>query len=156
MRISILAVGQRLPGWVNDGFETYRQRLPKHLNAELIEVPAAARTSGMPAAKAMQDESVRLLKAIDPADHVVVLDERGKSWSSRDLAKELEQWQQYHPKVNIIIGGADGLDDACKQRANQTWSLSKLTLPHGLVRVLLAEQLYRAWSLSQGHPYHRD
>lgn len=156
MRISVLAVGQRLPRWVNDGFAVYQQRLPQHMKLELTELPAAQRTSSMSAEKAMAQEAERILKQIQPDHHVIVLDEHGKQRSSRELSAEMDQWQQLYPQVSIVIGGADGLAAEVKQRANQLWSLSKLTLPHGMVRVMLAEQLYRGWTLIQGHPYHRD
>ena len=97
-----------------------------------------------------------MLKALRDPAYVIALDERGKNWSSTDLAAQLESWMANDPNVVFMIGGADGLADSCKQRADQLWSLSPLTLPHALVRVVLAEQIYRAWTLVQGHPYHRD
>jgi len=156
VRISILAVGQRLPAWVNDGFKVYHQRFPQHIKIELIEIPAVQRTSGITAEKAMAQESERMLKHVQPGQYVIALDEHGKQWTSRELAAGMEEWQQLHPQVAILIGGADGLGSECKARADKTWSLSRLTLPHGMVRVMLAEQLYRGWTLIQGHPYHRD
>jgi 23S rRNA (pseudouridine1915-N3)-methyltransferase len=145
-----------MPAWVNEGFKRYQQRLPKHFFPKLIEVPAITRTPTMPAAKAMAREGERMLKHLQPGHYVIALDEHGEQWSSKKLAGNLEQWQQMHQQVTFIIGGADGLSAECKQRANQTWSLSRLTLPHGMVRVQLCEQIYRGWTLIQGHPYHRD
>ena len=103
-----------------------------------------------------KQEGERLLKAISPAAYVIALDEHGESWGSKDLAHQLETWLGNYSNVALMIGGADGLADSCKQRADRIWSLSPLTLPHTLVRVLLSEQLYRAWTLLQGHPYHRE
>ena len=100
-------------------------------------------------------ESKRILSQIDASDHVVALDVIGKSWSTPELAEHLASWQQLGSDISLVIGGPDGLDPACLQRANQRWSLSALTLPHPLVRVMLAEQLYRAWTILQNHPYHR-
>lgn len=96
------------------------------------------------------------MKALPPQAYVIALDEHGSNWTSSELAGQLEAWQASHPVVAFMIGGADGLSDSCKQRADRLWSLSPLTLPHALVRVLLTEQLYRAWTVTQGHPYHRE
>jgi 23S rRNA (pseudouridine1915-N3)-methyltransferase len=105
---------------------------------------------------AREKEAQRILHRLKPGDFVVVLDERGKAWSSADLARELTRWQNHHPSVALVIGGPEGLTDEVRQRANQVWSLSALTFPHGLVRVIVVEQLYRAWTILQGHPYHKD
>ena len=155
MKLSIVAIGHRMPAWVSDGFATYQQRLPKHFYPDLVEIPAVTRGASMPAARAMQREGEKMLKAIPSGAHVVALDEHGEQWTSKRLSRELEQWQQ-HQHVSLLIGGADGLSAECKQRARQSWALSKLTLPHGMVRVLLCEQIYRGWTLLQGHPYHRE
>ncbi|MDB4307703.1 23S rRNA (pseudouridine(1915)-N(3))-methyltransferase RlmH [Gammaproteobacteria bacterium] len=156
MRLTALAVGTRMPGWVNEGVQTYQKRFPRHLEMSIRELPAANRSSGMTAEKSKQKEGESLLKAIPAAAFVIALDERGKSWSSTDLATELESWLANYSDVVFLIGGADGLSDAVRGRADRKWSLSPLTLPHALVRVVLAEQLYRAWTLVQGHPYHRE
>jgi len=145
-----------MPSWVSDGFATYQQRLPKHFYPALIEVPAVTRSATMPVDLAMQREGQKMLKYIQPEYHVVALDEHGKQWTSKQLASEMEGWQHEYQQVCFLIGGADGLSPECKARANQTWSLSRLTLPHSMVRVQLAEQIYRGWTILQGHPYHRE
>lgn len=154
MRISLLAVGTRLPAWIGDGFETYRKRLPRHIQLQLQEIPAGPRGSD-DGRKARAQEGERILRHAESADLFVALDERGRAWSTAELAAELEQWLANSPRVALAVGGADGLDPACRDRAHKLWSLSRLTLPHGLVRVVVAEQIYRAWTLLSGHPYHR-
>jgi 23S rRNA (pseudouridine1915-N3)-methyltransferase len=156
MRLTALAVGTRMPVWVNQGVQTYTKRLPRHIELQFRELPAAQRASGSTAEKLKQKEAQHLLKALPDAAYVIALDERGKSWSSTGLATQLENWMANYPNIVFLIGGADGLAESCKQRADELWSLSPLTLPHALVRVVLAEQIYRAWTLVQGHPYHRD
>jgi 23S rRNA (pseudouridine1915-N3)-methyltransferase len=156
MQIKLLAVGTRMPKWVSEGYGEYTKRLPAHLRPKLQEIAAVARSASRSVEQAMAEEGQRLLKGISSEDFVIALDEQGAQWGSRDLAGRLEQWQQNTPRVTLLIGGADGLSAECKQRAREHWSLSLATLPHGLVRVFVAEQLYRAWSITQGHPYHRD
>lgn len=156
MRLLLLAVGTRQPGWVNDGFKEYAKRLPAHCPLELIEIPAARRNKSARIDQLRQDEYTRILKAVPGSASVIALDERGKTRTTRDMADHLENWLQDGRDVAFIIGGADGLDKTCLDRAEWHWSLSPLTLPHGLVRVIVAEQLYRAWSLLEGHPYHRE
>ncbi len=156
MRINVYAIGTRMPTWVSDGVETYRKRLPRHIEFTITELPAATRSAGSTTAKIKAAEGDALLKRTRDADLVVALDEHGKGWTSTELAGELDHWLQHSPTVALLIGGADGLDRRCLERADRVWSLSPLTLPHALVRVVLAEQLYRAWTLTQGHPYHRE
>jgi len=156
MQLTALAVGTRMPAWVNQGVETYTRRLPRHIALKFRELPAAQRASGSTPDKLKQKEGEHMLKAMQDPAYVIALDEHGKSWSSTGLAAQLENWMANYPNVVFLIGGADGLADSCKQRADALWSLSPLTLPHALVRVVLAEQIYRAWTLVQGHPYHRD
>ena len=156
MQITVAAVGTRLEPWIYDAFDAYRQRLPRHLKLALEEVPVVRRVGQGQAAAASAQEGERLLRHVRPDAFALVLDERGQQWSSRELAAQMRSWLDGHPHVVILIGGPDGLAPACRKRADRTWSLSRLTFPHGLVRVLLAEQLYRAWTILQGHPYHRD
>ena len=155
MQITIAAVGTRLEPWIYEAFGSYQARLPRHLKLSLAEIPLARRTGSADPAAAIEAEGKRLLKHVRPDTLALALDERGSQWSSAELAGELNGWQQRHPQVAILIGGPDGLSDACRSRADRVWSLSRLTIPHGVVRVLLAEQLYRAWTILQGHPYHR-
>ena len=144
-----------MPAWVTAGFEEYRKRLPAQLALELHEVPAGQRKARADAAAARRIEGDELLRRAERADLVLALDEQGRQWSTRDLADALSRWQMEAPRVALLVGGPDGLDERCRQRADRLWSLSKLTLPHALVRVLVAEQIYRAWTILQGHPYHR-
>ncbi len=155
MRVTLVAVGQRMPGWVNEGFAEYTKRLRPRLPVELVEMPAAKRGSG-DVARAMADEGKRLLAATRPQDHVVALDERGRSHTSVELSKWLAARLQGGSDLVFLIGGADGFAPEVSARANERWSLSSLTLPHALVRVVFAEQMYRAVTLLDGHPYHRE
>jgi 23S rRNA (pseudouridine1915-N3)-methyltransferase len=154
MKIRILSVGKRLPGWVNEGFATYVKRLPRE-NALLLEEIPASRGRG-DAARRTREEGDRLLSRVAQGEYVVALDEAGTAWTSRELAGELERWRHLGVDVALLVGGPDGLSDHCTARADKRWSLSRHTLPHGLVRVMVAEQIYRAWTLLHGHPYHRD
>jgi len=152
-RLRLLAVGTRMPGWVQEGFEDYRKRLPRDCALELREIALARR--GADVARAVRDEGEALLAALDDDEFVVALEVGGRMLSTPDLATRLGSWRDDGQRVAFLIGGPDGLADACRSRAREQWSLSRLTLPHPLVRILLAEQLYRAWSLLAGHPYHR-
>jgi 23S rRNA (pseudouridine1915-N3)-methyltransferase len=154
MRIHLLAVGQRLPDWMNQGFAEYARRLPHECRLELQEIPPGRRSGKGDAERARQEEGERILKALGN-DRLIALDERGKSPDTLKLADWLGDWLMDGRDLSLVIGGADGLDKAVLDRAERRWSLSPLTLPHGLVRVVVAEQLYRAWSVRAGHPYHR-
>lgn len=159
MRIRLLSVGRRMPRWVQEGVDDYARRMPPECTLEVVEIEPARR--GKPsggdalADRYRREEGERLLKALPPGDLVVALDVRGKPWSTEQLAGELSAWLAGGRDVALLIGGPDGLSPACLQRAERRWSLSPLTFPHPLVRVILAEQLYRAWSITRGHPYHR-
>ena len=155
MRIQLVAVGTRLPQWQQQGFQEYARRLPKECAMQLTEIPAAARAKSKPTKQAIQKESERMLAAVDTSDYVVALDQPGTQYSSEDLSALLAAWLAQGRHLSMLIGGADGLSDACRSRADLRWSLSDMTLPHGLVRVMVAEQMYRAWSILHGHPYHR-
>lgn len=155
MRLRIVAVGTRMPAWVQDGCAEYSRRLPRELQLEWIELPLGPRPRGAGAERAIAAESAAMLARVAPGELVVALDQRGRPWSTEELAEQLADWQMRGCGVGILIGGPDGLGEACRSRAQLCWSLSALTLPHPLVRVLLVEQLYRAWSINQGHPYHR-
>jgi len=155
MRIHILAIGQKMPAWVTTGYEEYTKRLPKDYCPQLKELPAGQRSKSSDPKRAMAEEAQRLLQALPKDCHVIALDEHGKNWDTKQLAENMGNWSHEGRDVALLIGGADGLSAEVKQRANQLWSLSALTLPHALVRVVLAEQLYRGWSLLTNHPYHR-
>ena len=156
MQLTAMAIGTRMPGWVESGTATYLKRLPRHLQLSFREFAPAQRSTGSTVERQKATEADRLLKAIPHPGLCIALDEHGKSWTSMELAKRLEGWQVEYSQVSFLIGGADGLDKRCLERADFVWSLSPLTLPHALVRIVLAEQIYRAWTLIQGHPYHRD
>ena len=155
MRLRILAVGARQPAWVDTATQEYLRRIRPPWRLELVALEAATRgTRG--AADAVRREGERVLDALRDRERVVLLDETGKTLATRELATRLEALAVGTPDVALLIGGPDGHAPDVRARAAETWSLSKLTLPHGLARVLLVEQLYRAQSLLLGHPYHRD
>jgi 23S rRNA (pseudouridine1915-N3)-methyltransferase len=156
MKIKLIAVGTKMPAWVETAFKNYAQRLPRDCSLELIEVPAAKRTRNQLVDKWMMKEGELILKSIDPSDWVVALDVEGQQWSTSKLAGQITQWQSMGNNVALLVGGPDGLSSECLKRANQRWSLSALTFPHPMVRVLLSEAVYRAWSVTVNHPYHRE
>ena len=155
MRARLIAVGERMPGWVAEGFAEYRKRLSHDLPLELVELKPGARGKGRDDVKAMLDEGVSILAALPRDTHVVVLDGGGKNWSSEDLAEQLARWRMSGRDLAFLVGGPDGHAPDVLARAEQSWSLGSLTLPHMLVRLVVAEQLYRATTLLAGHPYHR-
>ena len=156
MRVRVIAVGTRLPAWVRSACEDYLARLGSRLAISLVEIEPGPRPAGGTAHKAVAAEGQRLLGAVRPADQVAILDERGTQLSTRELAAWLQERMQQGEDLAFLIGGPDGLAPQVLARGNFTLSLSRLTLPHALVRVLLAEQLYRAHSILTHHPYHRD
>ena len=156
MRITVLAVGGRMPAWVDEGVAEYSKRLPRELRLEWRDIPLAQRGKKNTDIDAHRDkEGQALLKAIPDGDRVLALDVRGEAWSTEQLAVRLRNWHMESVNTSLLVGGPDGLSEACLQRADTRWSLSALTLPHPLVRVLLAEQIYRAWTITVNHPYHR-
>jgi len=156
MKIKLLAVGTKMPSWVTQGYNEYAKRLPREMSLELVELPLGARGKNADVQRAIQKESDSLLSLIDKTDHVIALEVKGHNWTTEKLAKNMESWQMDGLTVVLLVGGPDGLSDACRARANQQWSLSALTLPHPIVRILLSEQIYRAWTVTQNHPYHRS
>ncbi len=156
MKITIIAVGKHMPDWVTAGVNDYLQRFASQLRCDIIEITPAKRSKNATAAQYKQQEAELILAKIPAANYVIALDVKGTSWDTPQLAKQVEKWMLNACDVSLIIGGPDGLDERCLQRANARWSLSDLTLPHPLVRVVLVEQLYRAWSLLNNHPYHRE
>lgn len=156
MKLIIAAVGTRMPGWVEEGFREFAKRLPRDCPLELLEVKAEPRTTGKTPAAMMAAEAERLRAALPTRRRLVVLDERGDDISTRQLSQRLARWMEGGDDVAFVIGGPDGLDPAFKDEAHEKLRLSSLTLPHAMVRPLLAEALYRAWSLLNNHPYHRE
>jgi 23S rRNA (pseudouridine1915-N3)-methyltransferase len=156
MRVSLITVGSRPPAWAQDAFQDYARRLRTRLPLTLSELPLGRRSGGAEPERALADEGRRILAAIAPQDYVVALDERGTQRSTREFAAWLDQRLHAAQDLVFLIGGPDGFDAPVLTRANERWSLSKLTLPHALARVLFVEQVYRAVSLLDGHPYHRD
>lgn len=148
-----------MPAWVSQGYEEYAKRLNKDIKIKLIEVAASKRVKTTSVDRLKSEESVRIQKILskdaNKGAHIVVLDVKGKQWGTEDLSKQLESWLHLGQDVNLIVGGPDGLDDDILKLAKQSWSLSKLTFPHPIVRVVVSEQIYRAWSLLNNHPYHR-
>ncbi len=155
MRISLIAVGTRMPAWVEAGVDEYRKRLPPELALNIREIPLGKRGKNADIARAIAQEGEAMLAAIGARDRVIALEVKGRAWSTEQLAQQLAGWQMGGDDVSLLVGGPDGLAPGCLARAQERWSLSPLTLPHPLVRVLLAEQLYRAWTLNNNHPYHR-
>ncbi|MDN7672687.1 23S rRNA (pseudouridine(1915)-N(3))-methyltransferase RlmH [Burkholderia oklahomensis] len=155
MKLHIVAVGHKMPGWIATGFDEYTKRMPPELRIELREVKPELRSGSRTAESVMAAEKQRIEAALPKNARVVTLDEHGRDWTTMQLAQALPAWRQDGRDVAFVIGGADGLDPALKSRAELLLRVSSLTLPHGMVRVLLAEQLYRAWSITQNHPYHR-
>ena len=156
MRIHLIAVGTRMPSWVSEGYQEYAKRLPRECRLQLIEVPLSKRRKSLTAAQAKQQEGKAMLAALPKDCTVIALDVAGKSWGTEDLARNLHDWLGSGRDVALLVGGPDGLSPSCLDRADRRWSLSALTYPHPLVRIVLAEQLYRAWTLNTGHPYHRS
>ena len=155
MKIKVLAVGSKMPDWVTKGINEYVKRLPRECTLEFIEIPVGHRGKNANIEKAMQQEAKALLNAIKPGQRVVALDVQGKAWSTEQLAEQMSDWRMDGNDINITIGGPDGYAPEVLHIAQQRWSMSNLTLPHPLVRVVLAEQIYRAWTILQGHPYHK-
>jgi 23S rRNA (pseudouridine1915-N3)-methyltransferase len=155
MKCRLIAAGTRLPDWVNGGFREYQKRLRTPLILELVEIPVAARRAGENPQRAIVREGADMLAELGRDDYVVALEVAGKAMTTERLSEWLAERMRDGRSLAFLIGGPDGLSTQCRERADQNWSLSTLTLPHGLVRVVVAEQIYRAMSLLAGHPYHR-
>ena len=156
MRLRLIAVGQKTPAWIEAGFQTYYERFPPHFSLELIEIPAEKRAKNANITRIIQAEGDKILQVIKPSTDVIALEVKGSLWSTEKLALHLKNWQRVGKNIDFIIGGTDGLAPTCLQRANFKWSLSPLTFPHALVRILVIEQIYRAMCILQNHPYHRN
>lgn len=155
MRIRIIAVGTKMPRWVEEGYNDYAKRLPRDVSVEMVELPLAQRSKNSDIAKAMEKEGEAILAAIGKGEQVIALEVLGKPWSTEQLAHELAGWKMSGSNYCLLIGGPDGLAPQVQKMASIKWSLSPLTLPHPLVRILVIEQLYRACSILQNHPYHK-
>lgn len=155
MRIYLIAIGKRMPAWVVEAYEEYSKRMPLEYKLELIEINAIRRTGNIDTKSIKKRECTALLSAIPKNCTVVLLDGEGQQWSTAELAQNLDKWSSTGKNIALLIGGPDGHDEQCKQVASVSWSLSRLTFPHPFVRVLIAEQLYRANCILKNHPYHK-
>ena len=155
MRLTIVALGHRMPAWTTAAVAEYAKRIPREFGFRLVELKPAPRDRGRTVAQLLAEEAQRVVEVCAGA-RVIALDERGAAWTTRQLADRLSRWRDQGADIAFVIGSADGLDAAVKQRADALFALSALTLPHALVRVVLVEQVYRAASLLTGHPYHRE
>jgi 23S rRNA (pseudouridine1915-N3)-methyltransferase len=155
MKIKLIAVGEKMPAWVTQAYQEYSKRLPRELTLQLIEIPLHKRSKTTNLLQLQQKEGEQMLAAIPSQDYVVALDVQGKTWSTTELSQQLQQWMQQASNVSLLVGGPEGLADNCWPRVQSRWSLSPLTFPHPLVRIIVAEQIYRAWSILSNHPYHR-
>ena len=144
-----------MPRWVEDGWHEYAKRLPSELPLELVEIPLSTRGKYADVQRLIRQEGDAMLAKVQPGERIVTLEVHGKPWSTEQLAQELERWRLEARNVNLMVGGPEGLAPQVCERSEQRWSLSPLTLPHPLVRILLGEQIYRAWTVLNGHPYHK-
>lgn len=155
MKLKIISVGHKMPDWVEAACAEYLKRMPREMTTEIIEIKPDKRAAGKNSEVVQEAEAKRILEAVGK-DYMVALDERGQEVTTLQLATRMENWLTGGRDVSLIIGGADGLHPDIKSKADWLWSLSKLTMPHGMVRVMLSEQLYRGWSVINNHPYHRE
>lgn len=156
MQLTVAAIGQRMPGWVQTAWQEYARRFGRGLSLQLKEIPLAKRTKNADIESLRQAEGDLLMAAVPAGHRVIALDESGRQWSTGELARQMENWMREEHGVCFLVGGPDGLPAGCRDHAHDVWSLGRLTLPHPLVRTILAEQLYRAWTITQNHPYHRS
>ena len=155
MQILLVAVGNRMPTWVTEGFQDYAKRLPRECELVLREIAPGKRGKNADLARIREEEGERILASLSRDDQVIALEVGGKPWDTVQLSNQVKDWMRDGRRIALMVGGPEGLSDACRARANQLWSLSPLTLPHPIVRIIVAEQIYRAWSLLNNHPYHR-
>lgn len=156
MVINLIAVGTRCSPWAERGFQDYQKRLPVECKLNLMTIPLSKRSKNSEISKNIAEEEKKILAAVPKRSRIIALDVQGQMWNTQQLAQSLQQWQLERQDISLLIGGPDGLSVACIKKAERIWSLSPLTLPHALVRIVVAEQLYRAWSLLTHHPYHRE
>ena len=155
MRIHLIAVGNRMPTWVSQGYEEFARRMPLECRLKLIEIPPAKRTKAADIKRLVRQEGERMLEALPKNVLVVALDVAGRQWRTEELAQQLSDWMHEGRDIALLLGGPDGLAPACREKADRGWSLSPLTFPHPLVRIIVAEQLYRATTILKHHPYHK-
>ncbi len=155
MQIYLISIGQKMPAWVKQGYDEYAKRMPRDCELILKEISAGKRGKNSDVKRIIYDEGERMLAALPKNVHIVTLDVPGKTWSTPMLADAMQGWLESGQDIALLVGGPEGLADSVKQLARQSWSLSRLTFPHPLVRIIVAEQIYRAWSILNNHPYHR-
>lgn len=155
MRIRLLTITHKSPAWIQEGYQEYAKRLPSQCALELIEIPAEKRTVNADLRRITEREGEKMLAVIKSTHRVIALDVKGKMWSTEDLAENMRHWQLDGRNIDLLIGGPEGLAPVCLQKAEERWSLSALTFPHIIVKLIVAEQIYRAFSILQQHPYHR-
>ena len=156
MKIQLVAVGTKMPAWVETGYKDYARRFPTDMPFELLEINAGKRGKHADIKRILELEGVKTMQAIPKGNRIVTLEVTGKPWTTAQLAVELDKWKHDGRDVSLLIGGPEGLAPECIAASEQRWSLSPLTLPHPMVRVVVAEALYRAWSVTTNHPYHRE
>lgn len=156
MKLNIIAIGQKMPKWINEGFTQYQKRMPKEMSIVLHELAVATRNKNYNVGKLQAEEWKKQSQKLPQQGIIIALDEKGQQWNTQQWADNMQKWQLETQQVSFLLGGPDGLADEAKIKAKQLISLGKMTLPHGLARVVLVEQLYRAFSLMKGHPYHRE
>ncbi|MDN3652568.1 23S rRNA (pseudouridine(1915)-N(3))-methyltransferase RlmH [Thalassotalea ponticola] len=156
MRITLIAVGTKMPNWITEGFNQYARRFERDVSFDLIEITPGKRGKNADIARILEKEGEQTLAAVPKGARIVTLEVEGKPWTTPQLAKHLASWQMDGRDVALLVGGPEGLAPACIKASEQKWSLSPLTLPHPMVRVIVAESLYRAWSINNNHPYHRE
>jgi 23S rRNA (pseudouridine1915-N3)-methyltransferase len=155
MQINLISVGNRMPGWVQQGYDEYAKRLPRECELVLKEIAPGKRGKNSDVVRIVKEEGERMIAAIPQSAFILALDISGKQWTTPELAQGMQRWLDTGQHIALLVGGPEGLAESVKQLARESWSLSKLTFPHPLVRVMVAEQLYRAWSILHNHPYHR-
>lgn len=155
MNIHLIAVGEKMPNWVNQGYQEYAKRMPSECSLKLVEIAPGKRGKNADITRAMRDEGVKMLNAIPKGAFVIAMEVKGKEWSTEQLSQQMDNWMSSGRDIVLLVGGPEGLAQEALAKADQKWSLSPLTLPHPLVRVVVAEQLYRALSILRNHPYHR-
>jgi len=155
MKINLIAIGNKMPDWVKTGFNEYQRRLTQDCKLQLHEISALKRNKQTDLNKICEAEGQKILSSIPNNNHVIALEVKGKNWTTTQLSQQMSQWMLSGQDISLLVGGPEGLSQSCRDKANQLWSLSPLTLPHPLVRIIVAEQLYRAWSILKNHPYHR-